>query len=303
MADKNVVEKYIDLLKKGCNENLIDFKKSFLPKSLFKYRPLCEYTLNCLEHDSVWVSAAEIQNDPFESALFFNDKEFALSIYTSSTFKGDFINTYGKEITDIEIKDIVTNQNPEKKFREICKKKGIERIYDDFGGLRESLASSYISKIKRKIMLSSFSERMDSILMWSHYSDKHKGICIEYDFSEESYILNFLEPINYSDKLISLSKAFGKKDFNEIARIAAITKAKDWKYEKEWRIVFPSKLSGHFKVPLPKAIYLGARFHENNKEKNGLITRLTKKCNDFSIPLIPMKVHESQYKIIKKGNA
>ena len=72
MADRDVVEKYIDLLKKGSSENLIDFKKSFLPKSLFKYRPLCENTLNCLEHDSVWVSAAESQNDPFESSLFFN---------------------------------------------------------------------------------------------------------------------------------------------------------------------------------------------------------------------------------------
>ena len=303
MADKDIVEKYIELLKKENGENLINFKKSFLPKSLFKYRPLCKNTLSCLEHDSVWISPAESQNDPFESSLFYNDKEFALSIYTSPTFKNEFKDIYGIEITNRETEDIIANLNPEKRFREICKMKGIDRIYNDLSGFRKNQAYSFISIIKREIMLSSFSERKDSILMWSHYSDKHKGICIEYDFSAEPYILSFLEPINYSNKLISLSKAFGKKDFSELVRIAAITKAKDWKYEKEWRIVFPNKSSGHFKVPLPKAIYLGARFQENDEEKNGLIERLTKKCNNFSIPLIEMKIHESQYKITKKGNA
>lgn len=303
MADRGIVEKYIDLLKKGSGDKLIDFKKSFLPKSLFKYRPLCENALNCLEHDSVWVSSAESQNDPFESSFFFDDKEYALSIYTSPTFKNDFKKIYGKEITDIETNDIITNQNPERKFRAVCKIKGIVRIYDDLSGFRKNLASSYLYKIRKEMMLSSFSERKDSILMWSHYSDKHKGICIEYDFREETYILNFLEPTNYSDKLTSLSEAFGKKDFNELIRIAAITKAKDWKYEKEWRIVFRNKTSGHFKVPLPKAIYLGAKFHENDENKNRLIERLTKKCSDFNIPIIEMKIHESQYKITKKGNA
>jgi hypothetical protein len=291
------IEKYIDLLRKGTSS--IDYKKTILPFSLYKYRPLSENTLNCLEKDSIWISSAESQNDPFESALFYSDKEYALAIYKSSKFKDDFNNFYGKTISDKEIEEITNDSEPEKKFREICKKKNIIREYNDQNEFRKENANKIIKKIKEIIMLSSFSERNDSILMWSHYSEKHQGICIEYDFSNSLNLLNFLEPIYYSDKFNSLSNALHDNKFETEIRIAAITKANDWQYEKEWRFVFPNKKSGYLKVPLPKAIYLGARFDDNKNGKSELIERLTLKCQKNNIPIFNMKIHDSEYKIIK----
>ena len=37
------------------------------------------------------------------------------------------------------------------------------------------------------VYLKSFSEEKDNLLMWSHYGDNHKGLCIEYDLK---HILN-----------------------------------------------------------------------------------------------------------------
>src|SRR3954471_5525958 len=41
----------------------------------------------------------------------------------------------------------------------------------------------------------SLSERWNSVLMWSHYADNHRGVCIEFDLAEGSY--PSLQPVNY----------------------------------------------------------------------------------------------------------
>lgn len=54
--------------------------------------------------------------------------------------------------------------------------------------------------------VASFTEVSDSILMWGHYSDAHKGFCIEYDFSrgDEIYI-KYIFPIIYSNQKYNVS--------------------------------------------------------------------------------------------------
>lgn len=292
------VKKYISLLKQGKDSEAQNLKVSMLPDTLFKYRPLSENTLNCLENDSVWISPADKQNDPFESSLSFSDKEYAMTIFTNPNFKSDFKIIYNQDISNKEVQEIINNTEPKKKFIEICKLKNINRKYDDEFDFGKIIADSKIKELRKKIMLSSFSERNDSILMWSHYSDNHKGICIEYDFKEDEDIVDAIEPTFYSENLFSLVKAFASKDINNIMKRAAITKAIDWQYEKEWRILDPIKKVGHMKVPKPIAIYLGACFSDN--DNISLEKRLVKKCTESDIPIYKMKLHDLEYKIVKK---
>ena len=84
--------------------------------------------------------------------------------------------------------------------------------------------------------------------------------------------------------------------------MAAITKSKDWQYEKEWRLVFSplegTEQYGHFKVSVAKAIYLGVRFNENKEED---IRALQSISEQYEIPLIKMQVHKTDYKIVQES--
>jgi len=296
MKSKEWFEKYITLLKDGKIEEVIKKKKAILPTSLFKYTPLNNNSLDCIERNSVWMASADIQNDPFECFLKYEDSELTQKFFRDPHFQEKFRLKFNLDISVFEIKEIQNDKNPEKKFQEICNAKGIKRIDGDLTNQRNNIINTFIKDYMNKIYLSSFSEINDSTLMWSHYAEKLKGICIEYDFLDNDYIINFLEPVYYTKQRYAITNGFGFDKTNNTLRIAAFTKANDWKYEREWRIVFPNCRDGHFKVPKPKAIYLGTRFNENKDIFKEQLTSLSVK---LSIPLCKMKLHDTEFKIIK----
>ncbi|WP_430929638.1 DUF2971 domain-containing protein [Lysinibacillus capsici] len=60
----------------------------------------------------------------------------------------------------------------------------------------------------KKEYASCFSEEPLSILMWSHYAENNKGICLEYNFSYleiHSYIIYDIHPVRYTDRIIDLT--------------------------------------------------------------------------------------------------
>ena len=105
----------------------------------------------------------------------------------------------------------------------------------------------------------SFSLTLDETLMWSHYSNNHKGICIRYDFSKdfldnEDEILGVTpvtyEPNSVSDWLfnnIDLYKSDLETFIVSLLQIHVTSKAPTWKYEEEVRIIRPS--AGLYEVP------------------------------------------------------
>jgi hypothetical protein len=96
-------------------------------------------------------------------------------------------------------------------------------------------------------------------LMWSHYSDSHKGYCVEYERSPGSLLASntqtfrvrytneypcitiddFLESMNAVKKALEDGKFIPLEDI--IIGSICLTKADCWGYEKEWRVVAPNK--------------------------------------------------------------
>ena len=60
--------------------------------------------------------------------------------------------------------------------------------------------SKVLDKTRKNTIVASFSRRYDSVLMWSHYSNHHEGICIEYQVEED----NYLRDVDYSNKLVGI---------------------------------------------------------------------------------------------------
>jgi hypothetical protein len=70
-----------------------------------------------------------------------------------------------------------------------------------------------------------------STLMWSHYADNHRGICLEFDTAN----LLFSEALEVAYR--SEYPRWVPHEMEQIAFEMFLMKAEDWKHEKEFRII------------------------------------------------------------------
>ena len=149
-----------------------------------------------------------------------------------------------------------------------------------------------IKDMINKIKICSLSSEYDNFLMWSHYANEHKGICIAYDISKiKEYNKTILKKVIYTKK-IQIYKPYNhifenlilnneEKNFISLFYL----KHKNWKYEKEYRII---TYEDYDFINLPiKAIYFGmnADINHINLVKNFI--------KDKNIELYKMKPNEN----------
>lgn len=159
--------------------------------------------------------------------------------------------------------------------------------------IRESTAD-----LKDWLAISCFSERKDSILMWSHYANKHKGFCACYNVRDILSAKNLLFPVWYrEEKILPFCKGKVLTSNPRIKEII-IQKSLDWAYEKEWRIFKElDKKTDAGKVVenlKPKKIIIGACADEETKD------RLYKIGKDKIIPVTQMHLECGEFKLTEK---
>ena len=162
--------------------------------------------------------------------------------------------------------------------------------------------------VNKQFAITCFSKVSNSILMWSHYSNKHTGFCVEYNFEKcrnWDALINLL-PVLYSVERPSLP--IGLFDFSNPQEIKLnnilnyipeltmllLSKSNDWDYEKEWRIInFQSQLiDGHLlDLHTVSHIYLGANI---SKENEGLIRDVARKQ---SIAVSKYRISPEKYEL------
>lgn len=84
-----------------------------------------------------------------------------------------------------------------------------------------------------------FSATRKNPLLWSHYAEKHAGICLGFDVPEEA-----CAPINYVDARLSAPAGFGhpfangpkREEDRAFMEELIYTKFSHWKYEEEYRV-------------------------------------------------------------------
>lgn len=158
--------------------------------------------------------------------------------------------------------------------------------------------------VNEKFAITCFSEKSDSILMWSHYANKHTGFCVEYDFNKcyKLEALINLWPVLYSiERPLLPMGLFDFTDPNDVKlrdiqnfipdlTMLLLSKSNIWDYEKEWRIVgLQNQLTdGHLlDLHIVSHIYLGANISEEN------VARIREEVKD--IPIDRYKIDSSKY--------
>lgn len=84
-----------------------------------------------------------------------------------------------------------------------------------------------------------FSRNWTNPVLWSHYADSHRGICLGFEVDEES-----ISPVSYVSERTPLSLPLTQDRMKQLL----FTKYRDWGYEEEFRAWFPldtRDASGH----------------------------------------------------------
>lgn len=113
------------------------------------------------------------------------------------------------------------------------------------------------SKLMRNVgtYIGCFSEDSDIALMWAHYADSHRGICIGYGselFKNYSFLRDTTFPICYSLRPVYVGDLMEDKGARKLCKYpidaatlcSVVNKHNAWRYEKEWRIVYIMDISG-----------------------------------------------------------
>lgn len=280
-----------------------ELKYSNFPKNLYKYRKVNEYSLGNLSDSSLFLAVASDFNDPYDSAVNF-DPLFG------ETFAGTLLGN-----VDISLErrsEILNGANPLRAALEellIVSGQGIESaqldaiqelITDRHKTMKAEIVTGMNQRIRSSYKICSLTERLDSLPLWAHYADNHKGFAMEYDFKSlafESVMSLMLWPVRYNGVFNAGEMLKGVRPgmaFNNLfALVAALHKAPDWAYEQEWRLVLPDGVTEpgrNFKAPLT-AVYLGTNISSDDE-------RLVRdRASVADVPVFKMRLVPHQFKM------
>lgn len=162
--------------------------------------------------------------------------------------------------------------------RELLKKSKKSNIYHDV-----------LKDKKKEFKVCCFSEKSDEILMWSHYANKHSGLCIGFDleFLGDGYVIY---PVTYIDKIEPID---GLTDTTKVFYYWLTAKSARWDYEQELRMIsknMPDILP--FEANVIKEVKFGCNVKETNIKK---VVKAMKRMNYKNVKYSQMKINTSNF--------
>jgi Protein of unknown function (DUF2971) len=124
-----------------------------------------------------------------------------------------------------------------------------------------------ILNAKQGIGIACFSETYDNELMWAHYADNYRGICIGYsavklrdNLPESARLVR----VAYAETPIYLSK-YDRDDVVKAAQKILSQKKYNWAYEREWRVMADSPGQLPYQGDVVTDVYFGSRILQHEK--------------------------------------
>lgn len=302
---------------------VFQYSKKITPENLFRYRECSARNIIAFENDLIYLSKPTKFNDPYDSLIYINRQILEEEIKKVSNVQ-DF-NRMERLIQDENfrkeeeeklgvdfIREIISNyiaSGSPKSFS----KSFLENLENQYLFILDNIISQSVKALKQSSLVGSFSEKVDSILMWSHYAMNHSGFVLNYNFKKlysiETPIKNIKATYFADKKLFPVIYSNDRFDATEYAEFHFIDdfqkrsginlkqsfydklfyykillyKSLDWEYEKEWRIIKQTNIDFTDNKPdfetleniIPEEIYFGLHIEKEQKEK--LITLADKK--------------------------
>lgn len=225
-----------------------------LPSRLYKYREFNENTLHLILSDQVYFADPSTFNDPL-------DTRPSLETDVHNAQLEEILRRLFKRRIDAEMttaaKSIRYRGPRTKDHIQRLSRRQVDRLLQDINyhatntdfDPEERLRFSLRYYIEQELFrqydkgIVSLAERGTCPLMWSHYADQHRGICIGYSVPDR--IQHDIHKVKYrGSRLVQASKVAAMLDDSASARrevdeAVLLRKAGSWRYEREWRLLGP----------------------------------------------------------------
>lgn len=155
---------------------------------------------------------------------------------------------------------------------------------------------SETSRLLGELSVCCFSKNPRNILMWSHYADKHEGVCVKFDTLNASLFQQAIE-VSYGSSFIPEYNFFTDSKMEGLHK-QIYNKAPDWSYEEEMRIV---NLNGDKKVLFNKQNLVEIIFGYKCSHLQILKIRDMIKVNKYTnTNFAKMEISQREYRLIRK---
>jgi hypothetical protein len=301
-------------------------KLANLPSSLFRYRcfpPVDKEDeeseekrkkiLKELKTGQIRLTSPDAFNDPYDSAFTVEIKKLLDECIPVAIGRLMEEHNLKQPLTADEISLLQGSESPLHKLGALLLSKDSSLSKEKIKGFLDHMEAHFAEQqrsvfedmgfnMRKGLRVCSFSANNRSLLMWSHYADQHRGLCIEYDVSslppddERRYALC---PVIYADRFFDAGEYFRdamqRRDFNNLwLTIACSHKAPEWSYEEEWRLILSLGPNEESSVPVPmpiKAVYLGSRMKAGTEET------IRKAGNQLGLPLYRMRLAKDSFRL------
>ena len=214
-----------------------------IPEFLYKYRPLTPHTLRTISHSEIFFPFPKDFNDPFDCNIVPDPQ------YTRKEAE-EYIR---------QLKTVDPDNHFEKAYNTF-RTEGMQKFYDsmllDIQGIRDT------------VRICSLSEIPNSVMMFSHYAQGHRGLCFEFKSGKHGFF-DSLAPVLYPDAFPIFHPFRDAIDrYQQLLDAELLTKSKEWSYEKEWRIIkaAPEPTTYEFPEACLNAIIFGCLTSEKDRE-------------------------------------
>lgn len=226
--------------------------KRAIPDRLYKYRAFGNRTLEMLVEDSIYFADPSAFNDPLdakptlETDLAAAQLEQILSQLVEQRVRAE-MTAAAKTISYRGPKTVEhiarhSRRRAEQRIADIR----YSATHPDFDVAEpekllfsQSVEDELLRRYNKGVF--SLAQRSECPLMWSHYGDQHKGICLGYSVpTDASYQL---DKVRYGGSrlikasLVAAMLGGDRSAQREVDDAVLLRKAYAWQYEKEWRLI------------------------------------------------------------------
>lgn len=221
---------------------------------LYKYRNYDENskvrTLEIVNKQELFFAGIESFNDPFDGMVHLR-------------FDGKLNEIKAAHIRTLYTMHLIKDEKYQGITFEAAQKLVEERITDEFIADKTEIEArkQRIQKIHNQKGVLALSSKNNNILMWSHYTFNHKGVCFGFEFDDET----FPKPkrVKYQTHYDDIWGWLYTDE--EIVDKILYSKSVDWEYEDEHRIVIESIRAEKFSPNSLKEIVFGSKMSQEDK--------------------------------------
>ncbi|MGC3971012.1 MAG: DUF2971 domain-containing protein [Pirellulales bacterium] len=249
------------------------------PSLLYKFRPFGseqqrKWVRSILIDNHLFAPTSELLNDPFDLCI-------------EMTFQGN------KAIVR-ERATAWVNRRSRHLSRHDRRKKTAESIKQ-----MKLTGKTEIKKYLAKTGIVSFATQCESQLLWAHYADAHRGICIEFDYKRPWRLgkEGALCEVRYQSERVIPD--YFKSTPIQVIDSMILTKSEDWKYEGEYRVICNPRPRGGllpFNPGLISRVFVGCRMQDDDLEL--LKAMLRERTTEPKPQLLKMAPSDKTYSLV-----